>query len=215
MSLPASYNRSVSDFKYRDSSGVLSAPIWLLADSRPRKAVTREPLDPRHPTRHTIWTPILDQIQDRVFEACGSRLDTRRLYIRNAVERADEKKLRSVVDQAIRKFRDMAISSHPILILCFGQFAFEFARRACDQPSSVDELWKEWSVEELGREFHNRIASVSPERVTVLRFCTQLSPAGSTTVTPGFPMKTRMRTTLNMLAATLRTSSSRIEAYLD
>jgi len=132
--------------------------------------MTREPLDPRHPTRHTIWTPILDHIQDRVFGACSSRLNTRDLYIRNAIENADHKQKAPLVHQAVLQFRDMAMcaGNRPIMILCFGQFAFEFARRACDEPSSSSDLWGEWRVEELGREFQRRVACVSPERVTAL-----------------------------------------------
>jgi hypothetical protein len=159
---------SVSDLRYRDSAGLLSSPIWLLADSRPRRVVTHEPLDPRHPTRHAIWTPILDHVQGRIFAECARRLDTSNFYIRNAVECADDKKVRPVVDQAVLRFREMAISNRPMMILCFGQFAFELARRACDQTSSADELWGKWSVEGLGREFHRRITKISPEETTAL-----------------------------------------------
>jgi hypothetical protein len=167
-SLSYSYNQCVPDPEYRDSVGVLSSPIWLLADSRPSRVATREPLDARHPTRHTIWTPILDHVQDCVFEACGGRLNSRYFYIRNAVEHADDKKQRSVVDQAVLKFRDIAFNSRPMMIICFGQFAFEFARRACESPSTVGEPWTERDVKGLGREFHTRIATVSPDKVTVL-----------------------------------------------
>jgi hypothetical protein len=62
-------------------------PIWLLGDSNPRNWEDRleTPLDPRHPARHSIWTPILDGIQDNVFRVVKRRVNTRHLYIRNAV----------------------------------------------------------------------------------------------------------------------------------
>jgi hypothetical protein len=36
-------------------------PIWLLGDSNPKgwQSVLETPLDPRHPARHNIWTPVL------------------------------------------------------------------------------------------------------------------------------------------------------------
>jgi hypothetical protein len=42
--------------------------IWLLGHSYPEAwvHVLNEPLDPRHPTRHNIWTPVLDRLQERV-----------------------------------------------------------------------------------------------------------------------------------------------------
>lgn len=63
-------------------------PIWLLGDSNPRNWENhlKTPLDPRHPARHNIWTPILDEIQDRLFRRLRMRLDTSKMYIRNAIE---------------------------------------------------------------------------------------------------------------------------------
>src|ERR1035438_8269365 len=63
-------------------------PIWLLGDSNPRnwQDQLKTPLDPRHPARHNIWSPILDGIQDRLFRQRGTRLDSSKIYIRNAVQ---------------------------------------------------------------------------------------------------------------------------------
>src|SRR4051794_28739521 len=70
-------------------TGDKSFPIWLLGDSNPRNWENQleTPLDPRHPARHNIWTPILDGVQDRLFRRRGLRLDSRRIYIRNAVQK--------------------------------------------------------------------------------------------------------------------------------
>lgn len=77
----------------RREDGNLDFPIWLLGDSNPRnwEDVLETPLDPRHPARHNIWTSVLDIINEQVFKTCRSRLDSSRLYTRNAVERAKDK----------------------------------------------------------------------------------------------------------------------------
>lgn len=43
--------------------------IWLLGDSNPKNwdSILETPLDPRHPARHSIWTPVIDVIQDQAF----------------------------------------------------------------------------------------------------------------------------------------------------
>ena len=71
--------------------------IWLLGDSNPAKweKVLETPLDPRHPTRHNIWTPVLDVIQDKVFRTSKSRIDASSIYIRNAVESPNDKPLKN------------------------------------------------------------------------------------------------------------------------
>ena len=65
----------------------LARRIWLLGHSLPAKSVDflDGPLDPRHPTRHSIWTPVLESIQDRVYKCGGGRrLDMARCHIDNA-----------------------------------------------------------------------------------------------------------------------------------
>lgn len=153
---------------YRDSAGLPESPIWLLADSRPRKVLTREPLDSRHPTRHTIWTPVLDHMQEHVFEACRSRLDTRNIYVRNAVEDKSDRRSRAAVNEAIDRFRRLANASRPILVFCFGGFAFELALRACEESGSTAERWREWRIEDLGAEFGSRIVEASAHKINIL-----------------------------------------------
>src|SRR4030065_460436 len=62
-------------------------PLWLIADSNPAKWEARlsTPLDPRHPTRHNIWTPVLDEMQDGIYRASRQRIDTSGIYVRNAL----------------------------------------------------------------------------------------------------------------------------------
>jgi hypothetical protein len=69
------------------------SPIWLLGDSPSANNLDKnlKPLDRKHPTRHTIWTPILDVVQRHLFVDCGCRLDDSELFIRNAVSHPDHK----------------------------------------------------------------------------------------------------------------------------
>lgn len=80
--------------------GSRNSDIWLLGDSNPKnwQKVLKTPLDPRHPARHNIWTPVLEVIQDRVFRTCRCRVDTSQIYVRNAVE--DDSYLRHLQGQA-------------------------------------------------------------------------------------------------------------------
>jgi hypothetical protein len=114
-----------------------NSPIWLLGDSPSTNEQIEklepkiEPLDRRHPTRHTIWTPILDVIQRRLYKKHGRRLDDSKLYIQNAIfEFTNEKKTKKIVDGVENVKRLLAYNPKPLLILCFGQFTFECARRA-------------------------------------------------------------------------------------
>ena len=73
--------------------GVKESKIWLIGDSEPVNNADKLkfPFDLKHPTVHNIFTPILNQIQDDVFNI-GKRIDWKKLYIRNAMrESADWK----------------------------------------------------------------------------------------------------------------------------
>ncbi len=68
--------------------------IWLLGDSNPRNWEHRldTPLDPRHPARHNIWTPVLDVVQDGLYrDSARLHLDFSAVFIRNAVANASDK----------------------------------------------------------------------------------------------------------------------------
>ena len=129
-------------------------PIWLLGDSPSDSPSAKDqdltPLDPRHPTRHSIWTPIQDVIQRQLYVECGRRMDDSKLYIRNAVRNSyyKLKTPKNRVDKEyfnnnrtlfeakqkeafieLRELLNRDNKPKPLLILCFGQFVFEFASR--------------------------------------------------------------------------------------
>jgi hypothetical protein len=68
-------------------------PLWLLGDSNPTEweDLLESRLDPRHPARHNIVTPIFDGVQDHLYRAGQRRIETRKLYIRNAIADARSK----------------------------------------------------------------------------------------------------------------------------
>lgn len=155
--------------------GNRSFPLWLLGDSTPPAWAQslRTPLDPRHPIRHNVWTSIADVIQAHVYE-CGPTLrletGTEALYIRNAVVDPSEKP--GPLDQAwqldgqLDELQQLAVHHRPFLLLCFGSFAFEFARRATgDQPARP---YGYWTTKTLGMEFRRRIELVHPGQTTAL-----------------------------------------------
>ena len=146
--------------------GDINFPIWLLGDSEPKNwaDVLFEPFDERHPIRHNIWTVIADMIQEIVFNANKQRIDFSRIYIRNAVDDPKNKPKPSESDwnsfdklkNDLMQFNEMIIKYKPKMILSFGAFSYEFARRSineqCDQYSI-----KHWGAENLGKEFRLQI----------------------------------------------------------
>lgn len=149
-------------------------PVWLLGDSNPPQweAFLDTPLDPRHPIRHNIWTSVLNVIQDRVFRECRSRMDTSSLYIRNAVENPSVKPSQSSVawnqdtDTEVEILKNLINEHTPILLICFGAFSFEFARRAVGE--SIKQAHGYWRAQRLGEEFRRRVAEFAPDKTNVL-----------------------------------------------
>ena len=148
--------------------------LWLIGDSNPAQwqSYLRTPLDPRHPIRHNIWTAILNVIQDRVVRANRDRVDTSSLYIRNAVDNPDKKpdqickEWKQVTENEIDGLRRLIEICRPIVLFCFGAFAFEFTRRAIGEPDRRNYGW--WGARRLGDEFRRRIGEFSPDRTNVL-----------------------------------------------
>lgn len=146
-------------------------PIWLIGDSNPNQWESKllTPFDPRHPARHSIWTPILDEIQDRVFRAARIRMDTSRIYIRNAVDDANKKPYRSEIewkiDSEISAFSRLIKSHRPVILLSFGAFSFEFVRRSIENEEKHN--YSFWGSERLGEAFRGRTKSFNKAQVNI------------------------------------------------
>ena len=118
-------------------SGCRNSPIWLIGDSPPDrwKDCLSEPLDPRHPARHSIWTPIIDGIQERAFRRDRLRLDTCRIHIRNAVLDRSHKDMAKGRDWSGLKHDTEELGRllnkyRPRLVLTFGHSPMSSRREA-------------------------------------------------------------------------------------
>ena len=154
-------------------SGSRSFPIWLIGDSSPKnwEADLVDPLDSKHPARHNIWTPILEGIQSHLYASMRKRLRTDDIYIRNAVHRASEKPGGTALEWSFdleAETSELArlLDSHsPKLVLTFGSFAFEFARRSQEETPRP---FRYWSTVRLGQEFRRRIVAFAQPDITLI-----------------------------------------------
>ena len=154
-------------------SGNKDSAIWLIGDSSPPqwREYLDEPLDSRHPARHSIWTPVLEGIQKQVFLGDRRRVDDSQLYVTNAVHNQEDrppssaKKWDSRLSEETDDFRRLLGTYAPPMVFTFGAFAFEFARR-----SLVREPMKSfghWTTRKLGAEFKRSVTEFSPREVNV------------------------------------------------
>lgn len=158
----------------KDISGDINFPIWLVADSEPKNWQSRldTPLDPRHPARHSIWTSVLDYMQDYLYRNGKRRFNTENLCIRNAIKNPSDKPSGGDLDWSqelkakVSKLRASIMDMKPRVILAFGAFAFEFVRRACDE--TLEHPFAYWGTENLGVEFKKRVHSYNESQVNVL-----------------------------------------------
>ena len=147
--------------------------IWLLGDSNPVNWFENlaTPLDPRHPARHSIWTPVLDVIQDKVYRHARLRVDTTNVYIRNAIEEPANKPKGNVstwLDPVLldnQEFRSLVHKFQPVLVLSFGAFAYEFARRALGETPQY--AYGYWGARSMGVDFCKRTENFNPKQTNI------------------------------------------------
>lgn len=142
--------------------GSRDSAIWLLADSPPLILLDERfdeyaPLDWRFPTRHNIWTPIETIVNRELFRFQKVRIDDSKFYVRNAVKSAKhwKREERAALSEDIQGFRGLVKMHSPLLILTFGQRAFEFAQRS--QGENV-QPFSHWDLPELSKEFDTRMS---------------------------------------------------------
>jgi hypothetical protein len=125
-------------------AGDKAYPIWLL-------------FNPKHPAvRHYIWTPVLAEIQDKVYRELHTRIDTTNIYTRNAV--GDSRIVPNTLNwwgtevaAEIESMREIVLEYQPKLLITFGAFPFEFVRRVYEiKPEKGP---KAWGTSNLGDEF--------------------------------------------------------------
>ncbi|MDR3602344.1 MAG: hypothetical protein P4L49_17970 [Desulfosporosinus sp.] len=144
-------------------TGERAYPIWLL-------------FNPKHPAvRHYIWTPVLAEIQDKVYRELHTRVDTTNIYTRNAVSNSGivPNTLNwwgTEVANEIEEFRGIVLEHKPKILISFGAFPFEFVRRVYEiKPEKGP---KAWGTSNLGDEFGRAMESFDinkTNRIPLLR----------------------------------------------
>lgn len=154
----------------KNETGERSFPIWLL-------------LNPKHPgVLHNIWTPILDIIQDKVYRAIETRIDTTNLYIRNAIN--DCGKVPNTlnwwaneVNREIELFGENILEYNPKILISFGAFPFEFVRRSF--KSKPEKGPKYWSNSNLISEFEQSIKDFNLDTTNRIPLLRQMGTANN------------------------------------
>ena len=152
----------------KEFAGDPDFPIWLVGDSPPEAWVDAldMPLDPRHPARHSIWTPVADAMQERLYREGGRRrLDTSRLYIRNAAGKPFRQPLtEDQIHSPAKALRELLDKYRPSMILTFGVSAFMVALYASGE--TPDRIFRTTKL--LGEQFRKRVANFRDNKVNVI-----------------------------------------------
>jgi hypothetical protein len=128
------------------------------------------PLAPRHPTRHSIWTPVLDRIQETLYTPNKLRLDGTRLYVSNAVERQatgepDWNFKGAALLGQIATYGGLLHENQPLMVLAFGRRAYAFARLALGHMENCRPT--DWTTKTLGEEFRQRVIYFDRSRINL------------------------------------------------
>ncbi|KUO74173.1 MAG: hypothetical protein APF81_04595 [Desulfosporosinus sp. BRH_c37] len=138
--------------------GERSYPIWVL-------------FNPKHPISHDNWTPILDEIQDKVYRELNTRIETADIYFRNVV--SDSRMVPNTLNwwgpevaKEIELFREIIFRYKPRILFTLGAFAYEFSRRVYEiKPEKGP---KAWSTSNLGDEFGRSIESFDINKTNII-----------------------------------------------
>lgn len=148
---------------------MLLRPIWLVGHSYPGKWVAdlKAPLDPRHPTRNSIWTPVLESIQHEVYRGGHRRrFDMDKAFVFNAAAKQEHGTLPDWSDDAM-KVRGKILSNYfekyrPPIVITFGRDVYRFVMQAKEGNSSP--LMK---ADELGKSFQRAVLNYDPDEINV------------------------------------------------
>jgi hypothetical protein len=155
--------------KAKREIGDKNYPIWLL-------------VNPKYPAvRHQIWTPVLAEIQDKVYREIQTRIDTTNLYIRNAV--IDSGIVPNTlnwwgieVGEEIEMFREIALEYKPKIIITFGAFPYEFLRRVFKVKPEKGPVY--WGNAILGDEFGRSIQNFDINKINRIPLLHRVNASG-------------------------------------
>lgn len=127
-------------------------PIWLL-------------VNPKYSSvRHDIWTPILEEIQDKVYRKLHTRIDTKNIFIKNTISDIGivsnpSNRWATKVAEAdeIKQLRDIILEHQPKIIITFGILTCELVRHIFEiSPEKGPRYWNTTNLED---EFERSIAN--------------------------------------------------------
>jgi len=151
----------------KESTGNPEFPIWLIGDSPPEAWADKldTPLDPRHPARHSIWTSVADPMQDRLYRQGKMRLDTSRLYIRNAMNKPLALSIiKEQTRQSQETLKEILDKYKPSVVLTFGVSAFMISLLASGKVPQ--RFFKTTKL--LGEQFRSRIEKYDDHKVNII-----------------------------------------------
>jgi len=153
----------------KNESGDRSCPIWLL-------------VNPKYPNDvYDIWTPILYEIQDKVYRKLHARIDRGNIFIMNAgsdIGRAPSTlNCRTAeVAEEIVKLRESVLEHQPKLLITFGSITNEFVRRIFD--TRTENGPKYWNTTNLGDEFERSITNFDITRTNWIPIIRRATKSG-------------------------------------
>src|SRR5438876_1048251 len=170
----------------RHESGIREFPIWLLGGTEEIKWDNIEPgleIDPGPPPVLSMWNPIISRIQNIIFKRIKKRIDELQIHIRNAIKDINyfpnpvNKIWTPYLYNLLGEFRNLIEKHKPIILITFGAFPFEFARRAVNEEETHP--WDYWSSKRLGEEFRTRLDDFSADRTNVIPLLYETSHNGT------------------------------------
>jgi len=153
--------------RMKKESGDRSCPIWLL-------------VNPKYPADiYDIWALIMYEIQDKVYRKLHARIDSRNIFIKNAVSdigRVPNTSIEAEVAKEIVMLRESVLEHQPKLLITFGTITNEFVRRVFDiRPENGP---KYWSTSNLGDEFERSIANFDITRTNWIPLIRRVTKSG-------------------------------------
>ena len=157
--------------------GNISSPVWLIGDSDPKNSVQdlQYVFDTRHPVIHNIWTPIIYNIQKKIYDEKKQLVDDN-FFIINAISDFKRKPVRHeeyftqwnaenlgeekavYLKEMMEKIKGLIGENDPKMLITFGKFSFEFIRR-CEGEDEIP--LSKWDTRKLRIQFVNAINNES------------------------------------------------------
>jgi hypothetical protein len=133
-------NKNASQNNAKIESGTLICPIWLF-------------INPKYPSvLRKIWTPVLFEIQEKVYRDLHKSIDISEIYTRYVVK--DKKLVPNTLNwwdneviKEMEYIRGLISEYRPKLLISFGSFPFEYLRRVCKiTPKKGPKYWSNKNI---------------------------------------------------------------------